>query len=108
MRSRAYGSIYRRRRRREGKIEGAPDMVTAPEPISPELVLVSSDLRTLAIAELFEPTRELEEPAARSGQTSLIARVALYAAWHALIGAFFSLGAIAVVALVLLALSLAA
>jgi hypothetical protein len=92
-------------------------VVAIAEPISPELVLVSGDLRTLAIAELLDPTPELEGPDELAsetnapmvtGQTSLVARVVLYAAWNLLIGAFFSLGAIAAVALVLLALSLAA
>jgi hypothetical protein len=88
------------------------------EPISPELVLVTPGLRTLAIAELWEDDeafsvarRSLElapatpdaDPAGRAAQWPLPAQIALYAVWQAFTGALFGLGAFTLfVALVLL------
>jgi hypothetical protein len=85
-------------------------MHAPPAPISPELVLVTPELRALAIRELWE----LEADAARSPEPMrppahertdlpIPAQLALYAGWQVLSGAVFGLAAFAVfVALLLL------
>jgi hypothetical protein len=89
-----------------------------PEPISPELVLVTPGLRRFAIAELREddegfgvngrsaeltPATPETDPADKAARWPLPAQIALYAVWQALTGALFGLGAFTLfVALVLL------
>jgi len=88
------------------------------EPISPELVLVTPELRTLAIGELWEdegafsaagrsselaPAAPETDLADRVAQWPMPAQIALYAAWQAVTGALFGLGAFTLfLALVLL------
>ena len=84
-------------------------MHAPPEPISPELVLVTPELRAHAIRELWE----LEADAARSPEPMtppahegtdwpMPAQFAFYAGWQALTGAVFGLAAFAVFVVLLL------
>ena len=92
------------------------------EPISPELVLVSPDLRAAALAQLMrlEESREdvllRDEDAARrrvvaapvddaprgGGSPRLVPQLVLYAGWQALLGVLFGIAAFgALIALIL-------
>jgi hypothetical protein len=94
--------------------------MSVAEALSPELVLVGADLRAEAIASL--PDRPLElyvrrdtvaspvrhaEPSAppRSIDAAFIARILVYSAWHAVLGALLGVGVVLAVALGLLLLS---
>jgi hypothetical protein len=88
------------------------------EPISPELVLVTPGLRTLAIAELWEdeqafsvtgrsselaPATPEAGLAGKDAQLPMPVQIALYAVWQAVTGALFGLGAFTLfIALILL------
>jgi hypothetical protein len=83
------------------------------EPISPELVLVTPELRSWAITELWAAearaalaqrrAADVAPPASRERSRSLAAQLLLYAGWQALTGAVFGLGAFLVfIALLLL------
>jgi hypothetical protein len=98
--------------------------IAAIEPVSPELVLVSPELRTVAIAALWEaddgafgPVRrssDVETPAAtptsspQRRSASLLLQIAGYAAWQILTGALFGLAALAAIAAVVAALTFVA
>jgi len=85
-------------------------MHAPPEPISPELVLVTPELRTLAIRELWDLEADaarspepMTSPAHEGADWPIPAQLALYAGWQALTGAVFGFAAFAVfVALLLL------
>ena len=92
------------------------EMTIGPaEPISPELVLVSPELRTLAIAAMwqgaegaaFSPAARDPEPAAPAGR-GLVGRLALYAFWQAFVGAIIGFAAFAAFSALVLALALIA
>ena len=88
------------------------------EPISPELVLVTPELRALALRELDtaeadaessaadgpsdEPSQEPSQPVDRASRRSLLAQLALYAGWQAVTGALFGLAAFVVFAALLI------
>jgi hypothetical protein len=94
------------------------------EPVSPELVLVSPELRTAAIAALWEADDRVLDPVRRSPafapavaastlpaqrrSASLPLQIAGYAAWQVLTGALFGLAALAAIAGVVAALTLVA
>ena len=102
----------------------ASSNIAAVEPVSPELVLVSPELRTVALAALWEaddgvlgaghrspdvapsigaPTASFERPSA-----SLPLQIAGYAAWQVLTGALFGLAALATITAVIAALTFVA
>jgi hypothetical protein len=98
--------------------------VVSAEPISPELVLVSPELRTVAIEALwdvdgsslgFDGSAHAGTPPApgmdvlRCGSTArLLSRLLLYAAWEALIVALFGLATFAAVVVLTMGIALAA
>lgn len=98
--------------RRGGVAAVRPGLVVEPfEPVSPELVLVSPELRTLAVGGLLEADGSPPEHGAREaapGKLRLAARLAVYAAWQALIGALLGAAAFAAFAALLVAVSLLA
>jgi hypothetical protein len=77
----------------------------ADEPISPELVLVTPELRSLVVAEPAEAPEAPEAPAGAAHEPEpappaeppkepgLAARLVLYAAWQTFVGALFGLAA---------------
>ena len=90
------------------------------EPVSPELVLVSPELRTAAIAELRR-TDERTHEAVRSPESaapvealsalpqpksSLLIQAVFYAAWQLFTGALFGLAALAAITAVIAVLTL--
>jgi hypothetical protein len=84
-------------------------MDASPEPISPELVLVTPELRTLAISRLWEDDGAVtaaespEPPAREETRWPIPAQLVFYAGWQAFTGALFGLAAFGVfVALLLL------
>ena len=94
--------------------------MSVAEALSPELVLVGADLRAEAIASLPERPLELYVrrdivvlPAPRaepvppppSIDAAFIARILVYSAWHAVLGALLGVGVVLAVALGLLLLS---
>jgi hypothetical protein len=102
----------------------ASSNIAAVEPVSPELVLVSPELRTVALAALWEaddgvlgeghrppefapsigaPTVSVQRPSA-----SLPLQIAGYAAWQVLTGALFGLAALATITAVIAALTFVA
>jgi hypothetical protein len=82
------------------------------EPVSPELVLVTPGLRSLLVERWHDDEEAVLAPRSEPvqapqeggpGRISVPAQFALYAAWQALTGAVFGIGAFAVfVALLLL------
>jgi hypothetical protein len=93
----------------------------AMQALSPELVLVGADLRAEAIAALPDRaldlyvrratigsrTQQEELPATTASiDPALVARILVYSAWHALLGALLGVGVVLAVALGLLVLSL--
>ena len=98
--------------------------IAALEPVSPELVLVSPELRTAALAALWEVDEGVLDPVRRSPEfassvatsalpaqrrsASLPLQIAGYAAWQVLTGALFGLAALAAIAAVIAALTLVA
>jgi hypothetical protein len=100
--------------RRRGAVAAVrPELVVEPfEPVSPELVLVSPELRTLAVGGLLEaggsaPARAVREAAA-PGKLRMAARLAVYAAWQALLGALVGAAAFGAFAGLVVAVSLLA
>jgi hypothetical protein len=92
----------------------------AAQALSPELVLVGADLRAEAIAALPDRSLDLyvrratigsrtqpeELPATTASiDPALVARILVYSAWHALLGALLGVGVVLAVALGLLLLS---
>jgi len=79
------------------------------EPLSPELALVSGELRAAAIASLPErPWRSFAAPPARitpiatAATRPLAVELALYALWQLLVGAMLGFGAVAAVGVAML------
>jgi hypothetical protein len=98
-------------------------VVAVAEPLSPELVMVSEDLRAAAIAALPDPSsfytslgpqaraaaalpRDDPPVAGASREASLVVGVLRYVAWHAALGAFLGFGLVAAVVLSLLIIGL--
>jgi hypothetical protein len=91
--------------------------ITASEPLSPELVLVSPELRTLAIgampdlqidALIVSTERPSPLPTQRSRRATAArmgASLILYACWQAFIGALFGLAAFAAFSALLLSVA---
>jgi len=73
------------------------------EPISPELVLVAPELRTLALAALWDAPALPEAPERTSPGT--LVSLLLYAAWQSLFGALLGLAAFASFGALVLAIS---
>ena len=94
--------------------------MSVAQALSPELVLVGADLRAEAIAALPDrslepyvrrdaiPRAPREEPSAppASIDAAFVARILVYSAWHAVLGALLGVGVVLAVALGLLLLSL--
>ncbi len=106
----------------QGSVPG-PFGIEPSEPISPELVLVAPELRTLAVAAMWQQKLELPTFAARATDAAgadapsdvggriasrTAAAILLYAAWQMVLGALFGLAAVAAVATSVLVLSLIA
>lgn len=90
--------------------------LAADEPLSPELVLVTPELRATAIGVLPPqadvlslPTRPAAEPEQESGERPRLARLLLvYAAWQLLIGAVFGAATFAAFTALVVAVSFVA
>src|SRR3954467_13852981 len=80
---------------------GADLTVSPGEPISPELVLVSPELRTLAIGALGGSLEHsfgyvgAPPHSGRQFRRGVFGRVVLYAAWQSLVGALIGISAFA-------------
>lgn len=95
-------------------------MIAAAEPISPELVLVSDDLRVAAISALAEglaytpssglrltPGGGLDSTEADSpSRRSFVTDVVIYLGWHLAVGTVLGLGVVSAIALTLIVLSM--
>jgi hypothetical protein len=100
-------------------------LVERQEPVSPELVLVSSELRVMAIASLMEADDKLmglagrspapipisassDEPRRVRRALSMAARLLAYAAWQSFLGACFGFAVFSAFAVLVVALALVA